>query len=232
MQNAKDHLAGAYAGLTSDSSNPGLRMSGSGQSIRSLFERKTNNFLFSKPQPEDEFFSDPSRPLICAYNFPAVILTMGRARWKGRMREYYLELLQDPTYKIRHTLTASIGEIAKIIGQEHTKRDILDFWQQRLKDDEPQLRLLAIDQLDKMLPLMDEMDRDALLRQLPVIWRENFTGWRERLAVVERFRLLLEMTLPSNPVMLSLFRGALRDPVAAIRVTAVEQASCSVFLSY
>ncbi|KAF8078049.1 armadillo-type protein [Lyophyllum atratum] len=65
--------------------------------------------------PSNEFVVE--RPHICAFNYPAVALTLGRERWP-ELREVYLEIARNRTMKVRRTLAASLGELAKIIGQE------------------------------------------------------------------------------------------------------------------
>jgi hypothetical protein len=54
-------------------------------------------------------------PLICAFNYPALALTLGKERW-GELRELYLELSTSLVVKVRCTLAASLGELAKILG--------------------------------------------------------------------------------------------------------------------
>ena len=66
----------------------------------------------STPKVTD-IYDDPSRPLVCAFNYPAVALTLGRARWPA-LRNLYRALSENPSFKVRRTLAASLGEMARI----------------------------------------------------------------------------------------------------------------------
>ena len=44
------------------------------------------------------FYADPSRPLITAFNYPAVTKTLGPDRWDSSLRETYLRLANNPAF--------------------------------------------------------------------------------------------------------------------------------------
>ena len=52
----------------------------------------------------------------CAYNFPAVVDALGKTRWP-ELHKVYEKLLKNHDKKIKVTLSQSIHEIAKIIGE-------------------------------------------------------------------------------------------------------------------
>ncbi|KAI6028785.1 armadillo-type protein [Pisolithus orientalis] len=83
--------------------------------------------FLGREQPFKEQY--PARPLACAFNYPAVALTLGSARW-GELREYYLTLAQCRTSKVRRTLAASLGELARVIGPENAARDLSQAWEE------------------------------------------------------------------------------------------------------
>ena len=53
----------------------------------------------------------------CAYNFPAVLLTLGAESWVDLKRLYFM-LARDQQWKVRRTLSYSLHEIAKVLGPE------------------------------------------------------------------------------------------------------------------
>ena len=55
----------------------------------------------------------------CAYNFPAVLDALGRERWPELIK-LYEKLLKSTDKKIKITLSESLHEIAKIIGESYT----------------------------------------------------------------------------------------------------------------
>ena len=54
--------------------------------------------------------------LNCAYNFPAVLLSVGRERWETDLWRVYEKLLKCYDKKIRKILSESVHEIAKLVG--------------------------------------------------------------------------------------------------------------------
>jgi serine/threonine-protein phosphatase 4 regulatory subunit 1 len=62
-------------------------------------------------EPENEV------PYHCAFNFPAVLYTLGPKSWK-KLQPLYESLIKDSRWKVRRTLSFSLHEIAKILGPE------------------------------------------------------------------------------------------------------------------
>jgi serine/threonine-protein phosphatase 4 regulatory subunit 1 len=104
---------------------------------------------------------DLDRPLICAFNFPAVALTVGPQRWH-EVSDYYVQLAREyasgagprvgnssvagssrsivdfgvmsqnqrKLVKVRRTLAASLGEMARILGPDIARDQLLPvFWE-------------------------------------------------------------------------------------------------------
>jgi serine/threonine-protein phosphatase 4 regulatory subunit 1 len=67
---------------------------------------------------------DNEVPYYCAYNFPAVLLTLGSASWT-KLRPVYSLLVKDSRPKVRRTLAYSLHEIASILGPETTEKELL-----------------------------------------------------------------------------------------------------------
>ncbi|EJD53078.1 ARM repeat-containing protein [Auricularia subglabra TFB-10046 SS5] len=169
---------------------------------------------------------DPSRELTCAFNFPAIALTLGKTRW-AELRDFYLYLSHSSTHKVRRTIAASLGEVANIIGDENASRDLVPVWRRSVSSDDGDIRLKALDCLPHFIQSLAQRDRDDIAGQLDDLWVKRLRGWRER-EVLTGHLCKLAMLLAShwNTIRSLLFK-ALRDPVAAVRDAAIDQvANC------
>jgi len=133
----------------------------------------------------DAFFTDLSRPLICAFNFPAVALTLGRSKWP-LLRETYLSLAQQNTIHMNHSaiqriLAASLGDLAKIIGPENAERDLIPVWWNVVKNDEDHIRMKAVECLSTFISALGKEGQMEVLTSTLQTWESGaFKGWRER----------------------------------------------------
>ncbi|KAH8117354.1 ARM repeat-containing protein [Phellopilus nigrolimitatus] len=165
--------------------------------------------------------SDPARPLICAFNLPAVILTLGPARWP-ELRGLYLFLARSNARKVRQTLAASIGEIARIIGPVHARRDLMYRWWDFVRGRDAEVRMKALEALEVLLQTLDAIDRARLVGSLEEIWDNHLSGWREREVLAARLDKLAPLFPNNGEALQKLLRRALRDNTAAVRNAAVE----------
>ena len=69
----------------------------------------------------------------CAYNFPAVVDALGRERWP-ELTKLYEKLLKSTDKKIKVTLSESLHEIAKIIGEAYTEQYLFKVIDQFIKE--------------------------------------------------------------------------------------------------
>lgn len=175
----------------------------------------------------DSFYIDPERPHICAFNYPAVALTLGRERW-GELRDVYLELAADRGCKVRQTLAASLGEMAKIIGADNAERDLVGVWWDAVRCEEDNLvREKAVECVDVFVLALGREAGEKILEGLLTVWDEGaFRGWRERECVARALVTFVESIgreLPS--VIRGLLKRGLEDNVAAVREAAVSAVS-------
>ncbi len=56
----------------------------------------------------------------CAYNFPAVLDSVGKERWESDLWKVYDKLLRSQDKRIKQTLSESLHEIAKLLGEAYT----------------------------------------------------------------------------------------------------------------
>lgn len=184
---------------------------------------------YKQETPAESFWTDPERPLVCAFNFPAVTLTLGSKRW-GELRGAYADLAENTSPKVHKTLTASLGEMAKIIGKVAAKQDLVPIWWKSIRAQEEEVRTKAIETLDALLPILDEEDRRSMLKEVLGAWQDNLLrGWRERemvLGLLDRF-LVLGGDKACATVEGLLLKG-LHDTVAAVRELAIHYVSLTV----
>ena len=168
-----------------------------------------------------DIYEDPQRPLICAFNYPAVTLTLGRQRWP-ELRKLYLSLAQEPMFKIRRTLAASLGEIAKIVGEEHAAVDLMTVFWSSLHADEGEVRTKAIETLQTFARAVALPERSAVANGLADAFASGkLSSWREREGAVMALGGLVELEGVGSDVLQTMLVKALEDPVAAVREAAI-----------
>lgn len=172
--------------------------------------------------------SHPSRPLILAFNFPAVALVLGSEKWPYLLPTY-LTLTKDSTFEVRRTLAASIGEMAKIIGSNNAETDLVNVWCRLAESEEDDVRIKIVESLLVFLQSLEDRGRGVVLRQLVHHWKQNlWRGWRERAAIAKcivSFMSIVAQVPDSLHMVGELFSLVLRDPVSAVREIGV-QAVC------
>jgi len=139
--------------------------------------------------PLESFYTQEKRPLICAFNFPAVVLTLGGGRW-AELRENYLDLVKNPNQNVARTLAASVGEIAKIIGAEKARRDLVDVWRGFLRSSEVDVRMKALESLGDLMKVIIAKEQRIGSETVGAVrkaWQEDlFKAWRERECVQKK----------------------------------------------
>ncbi|KAI4517584.1 ARM repeat-containing protein [Schizophyllum commune Loenen D] len=173
--------------------------------------------------PLDSFYRDPGRPLICAFNLPAVALTLGRERW-GAIRELYLHLADDCTTKVRRTLAASLGALAGIIGPENARQDLMVVWWDSIRCEEQEVRGKVIEAMEAFVDALGPCtERIEVVQSVLQVWDEGMlTAWRERETVAKSLIGVTRAIGQEDPKLVrSLLMKTLEDNVAAVRETAV-----------
>jgi len=131
----------------------------------------------------------------CAYNFPAVVLTVGKERW-DELRESYMLLLKK-TFKSRKTLACSLHEIAKILGTEIVERDLLQAFELFHKDIDD-IREGVLKHFADFLSVMSEKKREEHLATLWEISSEMDANWRFRLLLAEQLIQIMDLYKPDT----------------------------------
>ncbi|TFK42686.1 armadillo-type protein [Crucibulum laeve] len=175
-------------------------------------------YLAQDETPIESFYKDPERPLICAFNFPAVALTLGGSRW-DELRETYLYIAGNRSPKVRRTLAASLGELAKIIGTQNSETDLVPVWWDAIRYEDEDVRLKAIESTDTFVTMLTGETRKDIIQGLLTVWDEGtFRGWRERDLIIRHLAGLARGVGQQNPTVIrTLLLRALEDSIAAVR---------------
>ncbi|KAG8684112.1 hypothetical protein FRC08_013872 [Ceratobasidium sp. 394] len=173
--------------------------------------------------PSEPSFLDPDRALICAFNLPAVALTLGAARW-SRLAGYYTYLAEESwhTPKVRSTLGASAGEIARIVGPVVARRDVVPVWWICVSSGEREAKVKALGALPVLLEALDVDGRAEVAAKMGEAWEgESLTGWKEREAFAKQLRSVTRLLKDQPAVLCRIFKSGLEDRVAATREAVV-----------
>ncbi|EMD38440.1 hypothetical protein CERSUDRAFT_93975 [Gelatoporia subvermispora B] len=184
-------------------------------------ESSYSDYTGTDAGPDADIYDDTARPLVCAFNYPAVALTLGRDRWP-ELRGLYLDLAQNTSYKVRRTLAASLGDLAKIVGEQHAKNDLMGVWWASICANEAEIRLKVIECLDVFVAAIGVNERREVLHGLEnEISAGKLKTWREREEVVKKLKSLILIEGFERDVLRRLLLTGLDDSVAAVREAAV-----------
>lgn len=170
----------------------------------------------------NDSFHEQERSLICAFNYPAVALTLGGERW-SELRIYYIQLAKDKSPKVQRTLAASLGEMAKIIGTRNAMTDLAPLLWDILRHGDEDAKNKAVECLELFVSAIDEDARAPVASGLEDIWSTSSLGWREREACARTFSGLSSLLRNHGGVIRAVVGKALTDNVAAVREEAIAQ---------
>lgn len=214
-----DELVRLFLGIREGETQarPALRSASNHRNAWSEFMARA---LSGSPE-ETDIYDDPARPLVCAFNYPAVTLTLGKARWH-ELYPLYADLAKNPSLKVRRTLAASLGEMAKILGMEVAERDLIEVLWLSIRAEEGEVRLKVIECLDVFMGVIGAGLRAEVIRGLDeAVERKQFKGWREREELMKILPALAQWEGIEKGSLNRLLRRGLEDNVAAVREMAV-----------
>uniref|UniRef100_V5EZP6 Uncharacterized protein n=2 Tax=Kalmanozyma brasiliensis (strain GHG001) TaxID=1365824 RepID=V5EZP6_KALBG len=162
---------------------------------------------------------DPERPLVVAYNLPAVVLTLGASQW-SRLKQAHAELTRSDKPKVRKSLAASLHEVAKIIGPDATRDDLLPASTRFVADDDVDVRTAMFDNMDVFLSCLPQVEAERTLSELLSQWSSGaLRDWRlrERLALHIPSMAKQFLLQDEDGNLVSLMQLALADPISAVR---------------
>eukprot|EP00126_Sphaerothecum_destruens_P004409 Sdes_comp18170_c0_seq1m7685 len=140
---------------------------------------KLLDYYESMADPSNSKSIDSEIILNCAFNFPAVIYTLGPRCWDC-VKHVYKTLSIDLHWKVRRTLAFSIHEVAAKIGTLRTERDLIPTFESFLKDLD-EVRIGVVTYLSNFIGVISVKRRKAFL---PAFFQlkdtENKNNWRFR----------------------------------------------------
>uniref|UniRef100_A0A0A9XLJ4 Serine/threonine-protein phosphatase 4 regulatory subunit 1 n=2 Tax=Lygus hesperus TaxID=30085 RepID=A0A0A9XLJ4_LYGHE len=162
----------------------------------------------------------------CAYNLPAVVLTLGPQHW-DLLKPAYKALAEALHWKVRRTAASSIHELAVIVGEEVATEDLVPVFHGFIKDLD-EVRVAALKHLAHFLKLLRPDGRDSFLPLLTqFLMMDNQWRWRFRQELAEQLLQVLGLFSPADtcqhlsPVVMSL----LLDRVSDVRKIALQLAT-------
>ena len=114
----------------------------------------------------------------CAYNFPAVLLTLGPKAWP-ELKKIYERLARDTRIKVRKTLSNSLFECAKILGPELTERELISILFHFLQDKE-EVREGVLASLPEFIGCLNVNQRLSYIDHFSQAWAKHEEAWRKR----------------------------------------------------
>ena len=97
----------------------------------------------------------------CAFNFPAVLQTLGPPKWPLLSKLFQTLLKNDA--KIKRPLACSLHEIAKIVGEEKAEKELISVLEMFLKEKDDDLKFGAIQNLALFLKVFQPEKRENLI---------------------------------------------------------------------
>lgn len=97
-----------------------------------------------------------------SFNFPAFIFVFGPEKWP-RFQQIYQKVANFNDTRIKITLSASLHELAKILGQKYTEEDLLPCLDTFLSDPHPDIRIKALENIHKILEVISPEQRELFI---------------------------------------------------------------------
>ncbi|ORX58715.1 ARM repeat-containing protein [Hesseltinella vesiculosa] len=156
--------------------------------------------------------------LLCAFNFPAALLTVGASAWDTEFKDVYMKLAKDHQVKVRTSLAHSLHEISRILGPEKTERDLVHIFALYLMDVD-QVKACVLDHLAAFLQGLPDHSRQEYLPVLSEIWEGLDDNYRLREVFTEQLDACLVFCSLDQIIdqILPLTAQATKDSIAIIR---------------
>lgn len=139
-----------------------------------------------------EMSNFPEWDQVCAYSFPAVVLTMGKSNWpllKGQLQTLCCAI----RWEVRQIVVASIYQIALIIGREYASQDLVPVFLGFFKDLD-NVKIEALHNVAKFLQVIDKRRHIEVVAHLgECLEPENVTNWRFRKDLAQEIVKLMEI---------------------------------------
>ncbi|KAF9116898.1 Serine/threonine-protein phosphatase 4 regulatory subunit 1 [Mortierella sp. AM989] len=182
-------------------------------------ESLLDHFLDMGRQPVNEH----ERAVMCAFSFPAVVLTAGPSKWE-LMKPIYMRLAGTFRSPIRRSLACSLHEVARILGPEIADRDLAIAFADCLFAEE-EVKEGVLRHVVEFISCLSPKYRSDAMNDLLRSWAEleRSSNWRLRDSLVGQLPALCEIADGDDllQVLLPLSIKACTDGVSTIRESGV-----------
>ncbi len=177
------------------------------------------NYFAMAADPMSDAIADAELKHYCAYSFPAVLQTIGGARW-GELKDLYHQLIDSRSTEVRRSLAASLHEVARILADERVVEEELVLVFEELIQDVEVVQMGVMRHLAKFLAHLSVPCRISYLPEMHnILHATNPFNWRLRECLAVQLPALLDLPPPES-VYVTLFplvMTLLQDPVAIVR---------------
>lgn len=152
----------------------------------------------------------------CAYNFPAVLLTLGPSKWPT-LSTLFKALLKSED-KMRKPLACSLHEIAKIIGEERAEKELLSVLESFLRDPNDEIKYGAIQNLALFLKVFKPEKRENMIDIFLELQKDQ-KKWRIRELIarqIDKLTMIFSQEITFRYIAPISFKLC-NDPVAYVR---------------
>ena len=99
----------------------------------------------------------------CAYNFPAVLDAVGREKWESDLWKVYEKLLKSNDKRLKVTLSESLHEIARLLGEVLTEKYLFRVVDTFFRDKNDEIKLGVIKHMSAIMRVLSENKRESLI---------------------------------------------------------------------
>ncbi|CAK91467.1 unnamed protein product (macronuclear) [Paramecium tetraurelia] len=166
--------------------------------------RLIENYLKMADSDIRELLPEQQVMFACAYGFPAVLQTVGVARWQ-QLHKLFNHLWKQKNERICKTLAASLHEIAKIIGAEKAEIDLFPVLETIfVKEPNDNVLMGCVKNLSQFLKIFSDEKKEAFLEIFFFIqrdlkkWRirESIANQLDEMALIFPAEIIFRMILP------------------------------------
>lgn len=114
-----------------------------------------------------------------SFNFPAFIYVTGKDHWH-RFRKLYMKLTSSSDIPTLRSLSASLHEIARILGPELTNTDLIPIADRFLRHNNSEVRIAVTKNLHVFLAEVDTEKRSEYIQYILQTFNEAGNDWRTK----------------------------------------------------
>ncbi|KAL0280241.1 UNVERIFIED_CONTAM: hypothetical protein PYX00_001593 [Menopon gallinae] len=162
----------------------------------------------------------------CASWLPAVALALGPSNWPF-IRDTHKSLSQNFGFKVKRTIASSLHELASMLGEEVTAKDLIPIFEDYLLMGTDDVAMAVFQHLSDFFRHLTPEKRKYLLSRLlgdVLGYHLDMASWRFREEIAEQLKLSIKLFTSSHCLeyFVPVARSLLCDRIASVRHKAVE----------